>query len=220
MPNWEGWERVNDICRIPPKYPSNFYGIYTITEIISIIMPYFIVVTIWRIIFTKVLGNYIGKPIAKKVTKFDINHNKIPSLYLLNNDNIKKETLNELYNDIQPKILSELKLNRNANKTSLIYINNNEKNRILNELKIPEIEFIKYFNYKDGLRDVIGISNKFNEELWKLITVLVIVFYGMSLIFDNELQFFKDPHSVYYNWPQIINDNVIQYYAMQAGIYI
>ena len=220
MPNWNGWKHLSDTCQVPQVYPSNFNGIYSAYEIFNGVLPYFICAFIVRAIFTKVLGQKIGKPIAKRITNFDINFSKKPALCLLPKNNHKVVALDLLYKDIQSEINKELSINARANNKTMIYLDNKDKQEVLNDIKINEKDLELYFDYKDGLRNVKNISDKFNDQLCKVIMIFMLVCYGINLATDNDVTFFNDPHSVYFNWPQIINENIEIYYKMQFGYHL
>ena len=196
----------------------------SLNDIMINILPYFVFLTFCKIIMTKILGNYFGKPIAIKSLKNQNEFNRLtPKLRKINEDTSQKWKINTIltiHKNKQTIIKNKIKKNRLANKSTIFYISKDELNTIIEQTKLHKFDVEIAFHHFDYIRDINELSIKINDEFWKFCTVLFISLLGLNLLFDDECEFFSNPNSVYNIWPQIINQSMLQYYSIQGGYHL
>merc|ERR1719203_1387449 len=89
---------------------------------------------------------------------------------------------------------------------------------IMKELDYSLCDVRAYFEWRRDQTTIRGMTQKFNEEAWKGLTMLCITIYGIWVM--GHEPFFGDPSLNYKEWPQIESWRVFLYYQIAVGYHV
>merc|ERR1719295_534913 len=86
---------------------------------------------------------------------------------------------------------------------------------IIKELGYSLAEIREYYDWKRDANSIKKMTQKFNEEAWKGLTMFGMTIYGIWVM--NNEPFFSDPSLLFKEWPQIESWRVFLYYQLACG---
>lgn len=212
------------------------------SELFVVSLFWIAAVSFYRITFSKVIGEWIGKRYSNRL------YGKVEIPSFIAKDENKRWKLNVLKefceakknqpnSTAKQKYTAKVTLLRNKHgfegaPNEIIKLDNCVSNKVFrrfqikekskNELKslcdqlgLSKSEMKQYWRYNWRRNQYIFQQNNYSEQLWKCITLCFITFYGIYTIYDQP--FLYDSTILFEEYPQREINKIMYYYAIAIG---
>eukprot|EP00484_Ammonia_sp_Unknown_P028315 CAMPEP_0197027570 /NCGR_PEP_ID=MMETSP1384-20130603/7446_1 /TAXON_ID=29189 /ORGANISM="Ammonia sp." /LENGTH=386 /DNA_ID=CAMNT_0042456431 /DNA_START=60 /DNA_END=1220 /DNA_ORIENTATION=+ len=173
-------------------------------------------VTVWRILFSKLIGKPCGAYSARVQCGTPIKPSIVCKHEANQQSKWKLDSLRYFYLQ-NPALMKTLAADDQVSKTKSRHRGgfDDKLDFLKNSVNCSKSEILQYFRYIEHTEKYNEHCSKFSEEFWKFITMTLVTVYGCMLIFHAD--YFYDTKLYFASYPQAYTEAMETYYKISVG---